>query len=215
MDYLNYVHIHLVDKKKDRMKTIKISNSDILSLLEAEVSTFPKYATQILNLANQNAQGTRPSVVGQMSDLVQEFKGNKLKDWEEWYLNKHPEAISLASNKIFEMISHFKDVMTQIDKEMVERWVKDLVVVKTFVGLKFQEAILKSVANTFSVPYRLAEPAEESQGIDGFIGDKVVSIKPSTYEIKKALSEAIEVPILYYEKVKDGIKITFDEDLMK
>lgn len=57
------------------MKTIKISNTEILSLLDAEASDFPKYATQILNLANQNAQGTRPSVVGQMSDLIQEFPG--------------------------------------------------------------------------------------------------------------------------------------------
>jgi len=39
------------------MKTLKISNNDVLALLEAEVSTFPKYATQILNLANQNSQG--------------------------------------------------------------------------------------------------------------------------------------------------------------
>src|SRR5580658_9863212 len=121
------------------MKTIKITNNDILSLLESEASTFPKYATQILNLANQNAQGTRPSVVGQMSDLIQEFPGNKLKEWEEWYLNKHPEALALAANKIFEMVTHFKDVMSQIDREMVEKWVRDLVIVKTFIGLKFQE----------------------------------------------------------------------------
>jgi len=197
------------------MKTLKISNNDILALIEAEFSSFPKYATQILNLANQNAQGTRPAVVGQMSDLIQEFKGNKLKDWEEWYLNKHPEAISLAANKIFEMINHFKDVMTKIDREMVERWVKDLVIVKTFVGLKFQEAILKTVANHIGVSYRLAEPEEESLGVDGFVGKKAVSIKPTTYEAKKALSEKIEAPILFYEKVKDGIKITFDESILK
>src|SRR5205823_1784938 len=129
------------------MKTIKISNNEILSLLDSEASNFPKYATQILNLANQNAQGTRPSVVGQMSDLIQEFSGSKLKEWEEWYLNKHPESLSFAANKIFEMVSNFKDVMTKIDREMVDKWVKDLVILKTFVGLKFQEAILKSVAS--------------------------------------------------------------------
>ncbi len=196
------------------MKTIKISNNDILSLLNAEASTFPKYATQILNLANQNAQGTRPSVVGQMSDLIQEFPGSKLKEWEEWYLNKHPESLSLAANKIFEMVDNFKDVMTQIDKDMVERWVKDLVILKTFIGLKFQEAILKSVAAEFSNPYRLATPEEESQGIDGYIADKPISIKPSSYEMKKSLSEIIEVPIVFYEKLKDGIRITFDESLI-
>lgn len=197
-----------------QMKTLKILNNDILNLLETEASTFPKYATQILNLANQNAQGTRPSVVGQMSDLIQEFKGNKIKDWEDWYLEKHPEAISTAANKIFDMVNNFKDVMTKIDKEMVERWVKDLVIIKTFIGLKFQEAILKTVASFFQTTYRLAEPAEEAIGIDGFIGNKPVSIKPTTYEIKKSLAEVIQAPILFYEKVKDGIRITFDEKMM-
>ncbi|HXL58489.1 MAG TPA: MjaI family restriction endonuclease [Chitinophagaceae bacterium] len=197
------------------MKTIKILNNEILTLLETETSSFPKYATQILNLANPNAQGTRPSVVGLMSDLIQEFNGNKLKDWEEWYLKKHPEAITVAAKKIFEMVNNFKDVMTRIDREMVEKWVKDLVIIKTFIGLKFQEAILKTVANYFQTTHRLAEPAEEAVGIDGFIGDKPVSIKPTSYEVKKSLSEIIEVPILFYEKVKDGIKIIFDEKLIE
>jgi len=197
------------------MKTIKILNNDLLNLLDTEASIFPKYTTQILNLANQNAQGTRPSVVGQMSELIQEFQGNKIKDWEDWYLEKHPEAIEVAAKKIFDMVTNFKEVISQIDREMVERWVKDLVIIKTFVGLKFQEAILKKVAQFFETTYRLAEPAEEAAGIDGFIGDKPVSIKPSSYEIKKSLSEIIEAPILFYEKGKDGIKITFDEKLME
>lgn len=195
------------------MKAIKISNKEILSLLDAEATTFPKYATQILNLANQNAQGTRPAVVGQMSDLIQEFPGNKLIEWEEWYLARHPEALSQAANKIFEMVANFKEVMTKIDREMVEKWVKDLVILKTFIGLKFQEAILKSVATELKTDYRLATPEEESQGIDGFIGTKPVSIKPASYEMKKSLSEKIEAPFIFYEKLKDGIKISFDESL--
>lgn len=196
------------------MKKIKITNSEILSLLETDTVTFPKYATQIINLANQNAQGTRPSVVGQMSELIQEFKGSKLEEWEEWYLNKHPEAIKIATNKIFEMIENFKNVMIQIDRDMIESWVRDLVIVKTFVGLKFQEAILKKVANFFKVSYKLAESAEESQGIDGYIKNIPVSIKPISYMSKKSLSEKIEVTKIYYEKVKDGIKITFDDKLI-
>jgi len=151
-----------------------------------------------------------------MSDLIQEFKGNRIKDWEEWYLEKHPEAITTAAKKIFEMVTNFKDVMSQIDREMVERWVKDLVIIKTFVGLKISRSNFEKVLHNFSkMTYRLAEPAEEAAGIDGFIGDKPVSIKPTTYEIKKSLSEIIEVPILFYEKLKDGIKITFDERLME
>jgi len=193
------------------MKSIKLSTKEILTLLDAEIPEFPKYSTQILNLANQNSGGTRPKVVGQMSELIQQFKGSKLKEWEKWYLQKNPEAITSAANKIFDMVLNFKDVMSKIDKEMVEKWVKDLVIVKTFVGLKFQEAILKSVASTFQTSYRLAEPNEESKGIDGFIGKKAVSIKPISYGSKKALAEKIDSPIIFYEKVKDGIKLSFDE----
>lgn len=192
------------------MKSIKITNNSILELLEVNAFIFPKYATQILNLANQNAQGTRPAIVGQMSALIQQFKGSTLKEWEEWYIEEHPEAISIAVNKVYEMVASFKNVIEQIDKEMIEKWVKDLVIVKTFVGLRFQEAILKCVADNIGKPYRLAEPAEESQGIDGFIGERPVSIKPVTYDIKKSLSETIKAPILFYEKVKGGIKINFD-----
>lgn len=196
------------------MKTIKVSNSEILSLLGTVVENFSKYSTQIMNLANQNAKAVRPSIVGQMSELIQEFKGTKLKDWEEWCLQKHPNAIKIATIKNFEMIEHFRDVMNQVDKEMIERWVRDLVIVKTFVGLKFQEAILRRVAIYFNAPYLLAEPEEESQGIDGFVNDKAVSIKPITYNAKKFLPEKINVPIIYYKKIKDGVKISFDDELI-
>lgn len=70
-------------KGKFIVKKVKIKNEEVTQLLDAEVVSFPKYATQLINLANQNAQGTRPEVVGQMSDLIQEFKGRKLREWEE------------------------------------------------------------------------------------------------------------------------------------
>jgi hypothetical protein len=192
------------------MKIIRISNDDIMSLLDGDAPYFPKYVTQILNLANQNAQGTRPYVVGQMSELIKEFKGNGLREWEEWYLSKHPEAITLATNRILEMINRLKEAIGQTDRNVVERWVKDLVIVKTFVGLKFQEAILKSLANGYNFSYRLADPEEEAKGIDGFVGNVAVSIKPSTYQTK-VLQEEIGVLIVFYEKIKDGVKIMFDE----
>ena len=52
----------------------KINNAEIEKLSNASKFDFPKYTTQIVNLINSNAQGTRPCVVGLMSDLIQEFK---------------------------------------------------------------------------------------------------------------------------------------------
>ncbi len=192
------------------MPKLKLTNEEIRLYLGSPSSEFPKYTTQLINLANQNAQGTRPKVVGQLSELIQKFPGKKLAEWEEWYLKSHPEAISAATAKIVEMLTQLKGAMNKIDRKLVEQWVRDLVVVKTFVGLRFQEAILKKVAERKNEKCRLATPEEESKGMDGFIGDIPVSIKPATYQSKRMLSEMIETGIIYYTKKKDGIEIEYD-----
>jgi len=195
------------------MQKIKITNQKIAELLEIQTPEFPKYATQIINLASQNSQATRPKAVGQLSDLIQEFEGNNFEEWEKWYLEKYPNTIKEATKKVVDMLQKLKDVMDKIDEEMVEKWVKDLIFAKTFSGLKFQEAILKTLANKFEKKYRLANKEEEAQGIDGFIGETPVSIKPTSYDAKKALSESIDVMIIQYEKKKDGLWIYFEESI--
>ena|SRR5690554_5976488 len=114
------------------MIKLRIPNAEVVELLSDKTYSFPKYSTQIMNLANQNSQGTRAKIVGQMSDLIQEFEGSTLEEWEEWYLDKHPDAIDNATERIFAMITSFKDVILKIDKETVRDWVEELVIVKTF-----------------------------------------------------------------------------------
>jgi hypothetical protein len=190
---------------------IKISNEEIRDYLNVQPPEFPKYTTQIINLANQNAQGTRPKVVGQLSDLIQKFPGRSMAEWEEWYFKQNPDAIRVATDKILEMVQSLRDAMSKIDRDLVEQWVKDLVIVKTFIGLRFQEAILKRVSEIRRCDYRLATPEEEARGIDGYIGEQSVSIKPDTYKAKRSLSEEIAVSFVYYTKLKDGIEIEFEE----
>ena len=190
---------------------IKIKNEELAKELIGEIKDFPKYTTQILNLANQNAQGTRPRVVGQLSELINECPEKTYEGWKKWYLAKYPKAISNASEKISEMVNNLKDAILKIDEAMIKKWVEDLVLEKTFIGLRFQEAILKKVADIKKVKYRLSTPKEESRGIDGFIGDDAISIKPSTYKTKDSLRENIEAKIIYYDKTKTGLSINFSE----
>lgn len=164
---------------------------------------------QIINLANQNAQGTRPKVVGQMSDLIQEFTGSSMKEWEEWYLSTHPDAIEKATNKILPMVENLKKAINDIDIELIKVWLEEFLITKTFAGLRFQEAIIRKIAETLNQPYRLSQPDEESKGIDGYIGDKAISIKPITYKTKSDLNEIIDVPIVFYKKTKTAISITY------
>lgn len=189
---------------------IKIENNEIIEDFVGGLEEFPKYTTQLINLANQNAQGTRPRMVRQMSDLIQEFPGKNYDDWIVWYGNRNPNAIENATNKIYEMVKNLQGAIELIDIDLVRRWVKDLVLTKTYTGFCFQESILKKIASLKGQSYRLSEPTEESRGIDGFIGGTPVSIKPTTYKTKNMLTEQIEVTMIYYEKVKDGIKVYFD-----
>ena len=186
---------------------IKIKNEELIQELIGETKEFPRYTTQILNLANQNSQGTRPRVVGQLSELIKECPEKTYEGLKDWYLVKHPKAIENASEKINEMVNNLKEAIQKIDKTMIKKWVKDLVLEKTFIGLRFQEAILKKVADIKKEKYRLSSPQEESKGIDGFIGDIPISIKPITYKTKNLLSESIDAKIIYYDKTKSGLNI--------
>ena len=192
---------------------IKIKNEELIKEIVGEVKNFPLYTTQLINLANQNAQGTRPRVVGQLTELIQECPERTYEGWKKWYLSKYPNAIKNATERINEMTDNLKNAIRLIDKPMIKKWVEDLVLEKTFVGLRFQEAILKKVASIKNTNYRLSEPKEESQGIDGFIGDIPVSIKPITYKTKDALKEEIKAKIIFYSKTKSGLEIDADDVL--
>jgi len=85
---------------------VKITTEEIRKYLDIETPEFPKYVAPLINMANQYAQGTRPKVVGQMSELIQEFEGRTLSEWEEWYLNEKPEAIRSATEKILLKVKH-------------------------------------------------------------------------------------------------------------
>ena len=188
----------------------KIYNQTVEELSNAEAYEFPKYTTQIINLVNSNAQGTRPNVVGQMSELIQEFPGKSLAEWIEWYSEQQPNAVNNATQKIWSKLQEMKEALSLIDEAMVEAWVKDLVYTKTYCGLKFQEAILAYLAREYKTSYRLANIEEEAQGVDGFINDRPVQIKSITYKQESLLSEVINVPIIFYDKKKDGINIEFE-----
>jgi len=187
-----------------------IKNSKITQDVVGKTVEFPKYTTQIMNLANQNSQGTRPKIVGQMSELVKQFTGQTYEDWVSWYTEYMPKAIDEATERVCEMLENLALALPKIDKSMVRKWVEDLVLTKTFVGFCFQESILKTISEKKHQKYRTATPQDESKGVDGYIGDTPVSIKPITYKAKNMLQENIEAKMIFYEKLKDGIKVEYN-----
>lgn len=192
-----------------------LKNESIEGYNESENFSFPKYTSQLINWANQNAQGTRPRVVGQMSELFPEFVSSThhvaIEYWKKFYVMKHPEAFKEATDKIYAQIENLREAIQLIDRDMVERWVEDLIINKTFNGMYVQKAILASLADLKDMNYRLATPEEEAKGIDGFVGNVPYSVKPDTYKTMGRLSEVIDVKMIYYTKTKTGLKIEVED----
>ena len=192
-----------------------IKNEEIRAYNENESFAFPKYTSQLINWANQNAQGTRPAVVGQMSELFPQFaaSGEKItiENWCKWYTEKYPDVFDKATDKIWAQIQNLQTAISLIDKEMILHWVEDLVINKTFNGMYVQKAILASLAERKNLPFRLAVPTEESRGIDGYVGKIPYSVKPDTYKTMGRLSESIDVKMVFYTKTKTGLKIEVED----
>ena len=192
-----------------------ISNAELSALNDITNPEFPKYTSQLINCANQNAQGTRPRIVGQLSDLFPEYQASTynidISDWKEWYTEKYPGAIEEATDKIFNQVENLKEAIKLIDKSMVRKWVEDLVISKTFSGMYVQRAILAKISDMRAEPFRLASPEEESKGIDGYVGDTAYSIKPVTYKTMGRLSESIDIKMIYYSKKKSGLLVETEE----
>ncbi len=207
-------------KLEDKKGIIEITFEEEREILELPPKPeLPKYASQLINLANIFSQGTRPKVVGQMSELIKEFRksgGRTFEDWKKWYLQRYPNAIDEATEKIWNMINNFKETLELLKKDDVRNWVEDLVLTKTYEGLMLQDAILKKVAEELGGNYRPATIEEESKGIDGviIIDDKEipVSIKSKTYvNQEKHLSEELRGYLIVYEKKKNKIVVDYSE----
>ena len=137
-----------------------INNDLIKDYNNSEDYDFPKYTSQLINWANQNAQGTRPKQVGQLSELFPDFtlteQNITIENWRKWYVDKYPGAINNAAKKIYAQLQNLQEAIKLIDLDMVEHWVDDLVINKTFNGMYVQKAILAFLADKTNQNYRLA-----------------------------------------------------------
>src|SRR6266852_7836970 len=103
----------------------RISNRELKEELTGKSArSFPKYTTQLLNQANTWAGGTRPAIVGQMTELLKEvtLTQNSYEEWRKWYLRRKPEGSAQATARIRKMIDLMSQAIKLIDDELVRAW---------------------------------------------------------------------------------------------
>lgn len=198
-------NINLNDLKKERIR-----------LEEAKecINTYfrpPKYTSYILNEIVRNSKANYPNIVGQMTELTKQNKDKTQKEWEEWYLENYPDAIDNSTEKAYEMLLKHKEAINLIDKDMVKKYITDLVLVKSRKGLIYHDMVFNYLAEKEDSTYRLATPEEESKGIDGYVGEKPLQIKPHTYLNNPRLQEEFTCDIVIYKDTGTYLEIYYEE----
>jgi hypothetical protein len=201
----------------------KLTEDERERLVAEEIEEFPfdtlKYTTYLLNPAINLSQSNRPKVVGQMSDIVEEFRKEHpegtFEDWVNYYKKEYDgdERLEEATEMAYPMVERMREAFEQVDKEMTRQYLRDLVLFKSYEGFDIQEAVLKKLGEMYDLEVQRADAQDESKGIDGYLGDQPVQVKPVTY--KDNLQESIEVPIIFYDENKSNKTMKVDISELK
>lgn len=196
----------------------RISEEERERLVAEDVEEFPidtpKYTTYLLNPAINLSQSNRPEVVGQMSDVIEEFRqkhpDGTFEDWVRFYFEEYDgeERLEEATEKAYPMVEKMKQAFEKVDRELTHNYLRDLVLFKTYEGFDIQETILRKLGEKYDRDVQRATADEESEGIDGYIGDQPIQIKPITY--KENLQEDFGAPIVYYDENKTNKAMTIN-----
>lgn len=146
-----------------------------------------------------------------MTELTPQNFNKTQKEWENWYLERYPDAIDNTTDKAYDMLSKHKKAMNSLKRDLVKKYLSDLVLVKSKKGLIAQEMVLNYLSIKYNTTYRLATPEEESQGITGYVGEKPMQVKPHTYFDKPRLEEEFPCDVVIYKGAENYLCIYFEE----
>jgi len=163
----------------------RISGKNLLKMYSKKLN-LPKYLYSFISKANDISGATKAKRIGHLHVYYNQRKFRSLNEWKNWYNKKHPKAIKEAIDTIYNVMKEGMGVTPRKNlKKYIRMFVEDLVYTKTFTGLKIQEAILKKMAEIKDKKYVWSTAKEDASGVDGYIGNIPISIKPETSDMKK------------------------------
>jgi hypothetical protein len=190
---------------------IKLTATAFKDVIKRDRCSFPLNTKPILNIATQNSQCTRVSIVGSMKELFAKFLkadvGRSVDDWENWYLNNGgTQKIQDATDKLFDYLNKMPLDHTVFTREVAENYILDLVINKTHYGMSGEYYAVLATAKYFGLDYSFSSAEEERQGIDAWIGDKPVQVKPHDSVIKHHVRNGADIDktlVITYEAKED------------
>lgn len=193
---------------------LKLTQRHFESVTKRNRCDFPLYSKPILNIATQNSKATQVKLVGSMKEQWTQFMstgGRSIEEWEAWYMNNGGAAkIRAATDKLYEMLNKMPLDHSVFTRELAELYIQDLVFNKTHYGMSGEYHSVLAVAQYFGAEHRFSTPEEESQGIDAWLGDCPVQVKPQDSVKMHHVYNGADVTktlVVTYEAKKDACYI--------
>lgn len=179
-----YVEIIMTGDEIKRLLGGRISG---VKLLKKEKIDYPKYLYNHINASNLQRRATIPSKVGKVHQFYEIRKFRTMGEWKKYHEKNFPGSLKRAEAEIIEDLRSVGVSASYLKKwrPFIKAFVEELVIKHTFRGLKIQEAILIKISEMLGQEYRWSDASTDSKGIDGFVGDIPISIKPNTCAFKK------------------------------
>ena len=201
---------------------IKLTQKHFNSVTERNRYEFPLYSKPILNIATQNSKATSVKIVGSMKEQFTEFLkggGRTLQEWEQFYEARDGKnKIQASADKLYAMLEKMPVDNSIFTEELALQYIEELVLNKTHYGMSGEFHSVVAAANYFETEYRFSTPEEESQGIDAWIGDKPVQVKPhdsvKMHHVRNHADEE-KTLVITYEAKKDSCYIHNPEFMKK
>jgi hypothetical protein len=191
---------------------IKLTAKHFDSLVKRHRCNFPLNTRPILNIATQNSKATWPKVVGSVKEFFTEFhalnQGKSVDDWEKFYYESKDglNKIQAATDKLFAYLNKMPLDHNVFTRNVAEDYILDLVINKTHYGMSGEYYAVLAAAKHFELDYRFSTAEEETQGIDAWIGNKPVQVKPHDSVAKHHVRNVADVNktlVITYEAKAD------------
>lgn len=171
---------------------------------------YPRYTTKIMNLACHTSQATNRSSVGSLDEILEEFEAEHpdgtFEDWVEYYNKRYNGEVKVqrAAKKTYDMVENMREAIDLITYDMVEQWVEDLILYKSYMGFDAREVIIPKLGRELQVSSRLAGPEEMAEGISGYLGEQPICLRSTKHDKGPAMYEDTDIPVVYYEETDSG-----------
>ena len=187
----NEIKMYKPELRKMLGKGVSVNN-----IFKDHTLSLPKYVYSFINKSNELSKACGTHNVSHLHTLIKRRKFRTINEWKKWYINRYPDSVETAVSKsydlIIEAIKNISGKETKIStkgkkqiRKFCNQFVENLMFEKTFVGLKVQEVILSKLSEIMSEKSVWASPEDDSSGVDGYVGNIPISIKPKSCKLAK------------------------------